>query len=175
MLSIKVHRFEKKHGRKIKFNGRENASNNYQKYKSKEAGKDETDSKAMVVVDGSIDWDKQTEEGNTEPRSLENFSMVAGIEIALDADSEGEVVSADNAIPAGVSVSAGTVVVAVFSQQSETEFALMGLSTKVSIPVTCPLCCDSKYNLIEKGYQRQREQLNDCVVDLKAYKNAVKF
>nr|GFC34659.1 integrase, catalytic region, zinc finger, CCHC-type, peptidase aspartic, catalytic [Tanacetum cinerariifolium] len=34
--------------------------NNYQKYKSKEAGKDGSDSKAMVVVDGSIDWDKQT-------------------------------------------------------------------------------------------------------------------
>nr|GFD48642.1 ribonuclease H-like domain, reverse transcriptase, RNA-dependent DNA polymerase [Tanacetum cinerariifolium] len=34
------------------------------------------------VVDGSIDWDKQTEEGNTEPRTLENFGMVAGIEIA---------------------------------------------------------------------------------------------
>nr|GEZ16972.1 hypothetical protein [Tanacetum cinerariifolium]GEZ17219.1 hypothetical protein [Tanacetum cinerariifolium] len=75
MLSIKVHRFKEKHGQKIKFNGRENArfdkklvkcfnfkkmghfsrecraqgaqnSNNYQKYKSKEAGKDESDSKA---------------------------------------------------------------------------------------------------------------------------------
>nr|GEZ34480.1 hypothetical protein [Tanacetum cinerariifolium] len=136
MLSIKVHRFEKKHGRKIKFNGRENArfdkklvkcfnckktghfsrecraqggqnSNNYQKYKK--AGKDGTDSKAMVVVDGSIDWDKQTEEGNTEPRSLENFGIVAGLEIASDADSEREVVSADDAIPAGVFVSAGDV------------------------------------------------------------------
>nr|GEW37576.1 xylulose kinase-1 [Tanacetum cinerariifolium] len=80
MFSIKVHRFEKKHGQKIKFNGRENArfdkklvkcfnckkmghfsrecraqggqnSNNYQKYKK--ARKDGTDSKAMVVVDGS--------------------------------------------------------------------------------------------------------------------------
>nr|GEW31323.1 hypothetical protein [Tanacetum cinerariifolium] len=134
MLSIKVHRFEKKHGRKIKFNDRENArfvkklvkcfnckqmgyfsrecraqggqnSNNYQKYKSKEAGKDGSDSKAMVVVD-------------------------AGIEIASDADLEGEVVSADNAILAGVSVSAGDVAAAVVSLHSETEFALMGLSTE---------------------------------------------
>nr|GFC95201.1 hypothetical protein [Tanacetum cinerariifolium] len=129
MLSIKVHRFEKKHGRKIKFNGRENTrfdkklvkcfnckqmghfsrecrakgrqnGNNYQKYKSKEAGKNGSDSKAMVVVDGSIDWDKQTEEGNIEPRSLENFGMVAGLGIASDADSEGEVVSTNDAIPA---------------------------------------------------------------------------
>nr|GFD16116.1 hypothetical protein [Tanacetum cinerariifolium] len=76
-------------------------SNNYQNYKSKEAGKDGSDSKAMVVVDGSIDSDKQTEEGNTEPRSLENFGMIAVIKIESDADSEGEVVSANDAIPAG--------------------------------------------------------------------------
>nr|GEX80914.1 hypothetical protein [Tanacetum cinerariifolium] len=172
MFSIKVHIFEKKHGWKIKFNGRENArfdkkqvkcfnckqighflreckaqgvqnSNNYQKYKSKEAGKDGSDSKAMVVVDDN-------------------------------ADSESEVVSADDVIPADVSVFAGPVVAAAVSPYSETEFALMGLSTEVSIPVTCPLCCDSKYKLIEKDYDEQREQLNDCVVDLKAHKHAVK-
>nr|GFD06745.1 hypothetical protein [Tanacetum cinerariifolium] len=67
----------------------------------------------MVVVDGSIDWDKQTEEGNTEPRSLENFGMVAGLEIASDAESEGEIT-------------------------------------------------------------KDKEQLNDCVVDLKAHKHVVK-
>nr|GFA16865.1 hypothetical protein [Tanacetum cinerariifolium] len=203
MISIKVHRFEKKHRRKIKFNGRENAqfdkklvkcfnckqmghfsrecraqcaqtSNNYQKYKSKEAGKDGSDSKAMVVVDGSIDWDKQTKEGNTEPRSLENFGMVAGHEIASDADSEREVVSADDVIPAGVSVSASDVAIAFVSLHSKTEFALMGRSIELSISVTCPLCCDSKYKLIEKDYHEQREQLNDCVVDLKTHKHAVK-
>nr|GEV17922.1 hypothetical protein [Tanacetum cinerariifolium] len=157
MLSIKVHRFEKKHGRKIKFNGRENAwfekklvkcfnckkmghfsrecraqggqnSNNYQKYK--EARKDGSDSKAMVVVDGSIDWDKQTKEGNTDPRSLENFGMLAGIKLESDVDSEGEVVSADDIIPVVVSVSTSLVAAAVVSPHSETEFALMGLSTE---------------------------------------------
>nr|GFA96235.1 hypothetical protein [Tanacetum cinerariifolium] len=105
-------------------------SNNYQKYKSKEVGKDGSDSKAMVVVDGSIDWDKQTEEGNTEPRSLENFGMIAGIKIESDANSECEVVSANDVIPAGVFVSAGNVAAAVVSPQSKTEFALMGLSTE---------------------------------------------
>nr|GEV83742.1 xylulose kinase-1 [Tanacetum cinerariifolium] len=64
---------------------------------------------------------------------------------------------------------------AVVSPHSKTEFAFMGLSSEVSIPVTCPLCCDSKYKLIEKDYQGQREQLNDCVVDLKAHKHAVKI
>nr|GEV17393.1 putative ribonuclease H-like domain-containing protein [Tanacetum cinerariifolium] len=107
-------------------------SNNYQKYKSKEAGKDGYDSKAIVVVDGSIDWDKQTEKGNTEPRSLENFGMITGIKIELDADSEGEVVSANDAIPAGVFVSAGDVAAAVVSPQSETEFAFIGLSTEAA-------------------------------------------
>nr|GEV39926.1 ribonuclease H-like domain-containing protein [Tanacetum cinerariifolium] len=127
MLSIKVHRFEKKHGRKIKFNGRENArfdkklvkcfnckkmghfsrecraqggqnSNNYQKYK--EAGKDGTDSKSMIVVDGN-------------------------------ADSEGEVVFTDDVIPVAVYVSAGLVVAAATdSPHSETEFAFKGLSTE---------------------------------------------
>nr|GEZ84313.1 retrovirus-related Pol polyprotein from transposon TNT 1-94 [Tanacetum cinerariifolium] len=50
--------------------------------------------------------------------------------IKSDADSEGEVVSADNAIPAGVSIFAGNVAAVVVSPQSETEFALMGLSTE---------------------------------------------
>nr|GFC08528.1 ribonuclease H-like domain-containing protein [Tanacetum cinerariifolium] len=50
---------------------------------------------------------KQTEGGNIEPRSLENFGMISGIKIESDADSEGEVVSADDVIPAGVSFPAG--------------------------------------------------------------------
>nr|GEZ30471.1 hypothetical protein [Tanacetum cinerariifolium] len=114
--------------------------------KTKKQQKFGTDSKAMVVVDVSIDWDKQTEEGNTEPRSLENFGMVAGLEIASDANSEGEVISANDAIPAAVSVSTGPVAAAAavvsvstgpvvaaaaaYSLHSKTEFAFICLSTE---------------------------------------------
>nr|GFD58434.1 hypothetical protein [Tanacetum cinerariifolium] len=57
--------------------------------------------------------------------------MVAGLEIASGADSEGEVVSADDVIPADVSVSADPIDdAAAVSLHSETEFALMGLSTE---------------------------------------------
>nr|GEZ99464.1 xylulose kinase-1 [Tanacetum cinerariifolium] len=118
------------------------------KYKSKEVGKDGSDSKAMVVVDGSIDWDKQTEKGNTDPRSLENFGMLAGIKLESDADSEGEVVSADDVIPAAVFVSAGPV-------------------------ATAAVVYSLRPNLHSWVFLL-REQLNDCVVDLKAHKNAVK-
>nr|GEW38007.1 xylulose kinase-1 [Tanacetum cinerariifolium] len=82
--------------------------------------------------------DKQIEEGNTEPRSLENFGMVAGLEIASDVDSEGEVVFADDAIPAvvsvfagpiaaatAVSVSAGPIATAAASPHSKTKFAFI--------------------------------------------------
>nr|GFC63151.1 ribonuclease H-like domain-containing protein [Tanacetum cinerariifolium] len=113
-----VHRFEKKHGRKIKFNGRENARFDKKLVKCfncKQMGYFLRECRAQ---------------GNTELRSLENFGMVAGIEIASDADLEGEVISADNAIPSGVSVSAGDVAAVVVSPQSETEFALMVLSTE---------------------------------------------
>nr|GFA30930.1 hypothetical protein [Tanacetum cinerariifolium] len=55
---------------------------------------------------------------------------IAGIKLESDDDSEGEVVSVDAVIYADVSISAGLVTAAAVSPQFETEFALMGLSTK---------------------------------------------
>nr|GEV75758.1 ribonuclease H-like domain, Gag-pre-integrase domain protein [Tanacetum cinerariifolium] len=54
-----------------------------------------------------------------EPRSLENFGMVAGLEIASDADSEGEVVFDNDAIPVGVSVFVGDVAAAVAAHEKQ--------------------------------------------------------
>nr|GEW84531.1 ribonuclease H-like domain-containing protein [Tanacetum cinerariifolium] len=113
MLSIKVHRFEKKHRWKIKFNGRENArfdkklvkcfnckqmgyfsrecraqsgqkSNNYHKYKSKEAGKDRSDSKAM---DNSLMLEKAKDRGIVDSgcsrNKLEDFKDFDGGEVTF--------------------------------------------------------------------------------------------
>nr|GEY13083.1 hypothetical protein [Tanacetum cinerariifolium] len=102
--------------------------------------------------------DETITEENADPKVVPQITIVTNISAKFPYLKKGDNVAA-----------------AVVSPQSKTEFALMGLSTEVSIPVTCPLCCDSKYKLIEKDYQGQREQLNDCVVDLKAYKNAVKI
>nr|GEY85364.1 ribonuclease H-like domain-containing protein [Tanacetum cinerariifolium] len=84
MLSIKVHRFEKKHGWKIKFNGRENAR---------------FDKKLVKCFNY---------------KQMGHFSKECRDQ---DADSEGKVVYADDVIPAGVSIPAGTVVAAVAAQE----------------------------------------------------------
>nr|GFD07792.1 hypothetical protein [Tanacetum cinerariifolium] len=109
---------------------------------------------------------------NTNPKKQEKTDLIQKLWLLLMVVSIG--ISKLDVIPTSVSVSAGDVAAAVVGPHSETEFALIGLSTEVSIPVTYPLCYDSKYKLIKKDYQGQREQLNDCVVDLKAHKHAVK-
>nr|GEV65213.1 ribonuclease H-like domain, reverse transcriptase, RNA-dependent DNA polymerase [Tanacetum cinerariifolium] len=59
------------------------------------------------------------------------LSASPGSSSSKDVDSEGEVVSADDVIPAVVSIFAGTVVAAAAdSPHSETKFAFMGLSTE---------------------------------------------
>ncbi|GKC13956.1 hypothetical protein Tco_1010738, partial [Tanacetum coccineum] len=52
MLSVRVHKFEQKAGRKIDFDKKESARFN----KKKEIGKKEEDSKALITVDTLVDW-----------------------------------------------------------------------------------------------------------------------
>nr|GEY43771.1 xylulose kinase-1 [Tanacetum cinerariifolium] len=67
----------------------------------------------------------------------------------------------DDAVPADA-VPATSILVVV-GIPLDSEFALMNLPSKVSLPVMCPLCNDAKSKFFEPDYQAQREQLNDCV------------
>nr|GFB70588.1 hypothetical protein [Tanacetum cinerariifolium] len=97
-----------------------------------------------------------------EPRSLENFGMVPGLEIASDADSKGEVVSADDAIPAGVSVFAGDVAAAVAHKH-----AVKSLEKQIKCHQTNQLAYEEKirvlsYELEEKSnILKYRQKLID--------------
>nr|GFA77710.1 hypothetical protein [Tanacetum cinerariifolium] len=83
-------------------------------------------------------------------------------------------ISAEPTIPTDRVIAAEASVLPVDGIPADSEFAMMSLPSKVSLLVMCPLCNDAKSKFIEPDYQAQREQLNDCVVNLKAHKNAVK-
>nr|GEZ58359.1 ribonuclease H-like domain-containing protein [Tanacetum cinerariifolium] len=119
MLSVRVHKFEQKAGRKINFDKKESArakegndKQRYSSFKIKEIGKKEEDLKALITVDtlviGHIMMDA-IKEG-----AAKIYSLITG------ADTE----EASTAGDAG-------------------EFALMGVTSEVH---TCPFGCDNKEN-----------------------------
>ncbi|GKD33137.1 hypothetical protein Tco_1248646, partial [Tanacetum coccineum] len=79
MLSIKVQKFKKKDGRKIKFNGQEAASQRYSAYKTQNAGKKTDDSQALISVDTFINW-QDHEDAHADEGSLKIYGMIAGME-----------------------------------------------------------------------------------------------
>ncbi|GJS92640.1 putative ribonuclease H-like domain-containing protein [Tanacetum coccineum] len=136
MLSIRVRRFEKKAGRKIKFNGRENArfdkqlvkcykchqkghfsrecraptsQTGYSTYKAREERNSQPDKKALVSVDGCgvVNWDSISEDNEVETRSLDVYGMMASMYDKSDSEDD---VSAEECVPAEVVISADEVV-----------------------------------------------------------------
>nr|GEV12383.1 ribonuclease H-like domain-containing protein [Tanacetum cinerariifolium] len=116
MLSVRVHKFEKKVGRKIVFDKKESARFNkkkvrcykcqqrghfarecrakggndkqiYSSFKIKEIGKKEEDSKALITVDTLVDWTDHDGESDRVIASKE-FGMIAGFDTE-DAIEEG--------------------------------------------------------------------------------------
>ncbi|GJX85719.1 ribonuclease H-like domain-containing protein [Tanacetum coccineum] len=114
MLSIRVQKFEKKAGRKIKFNGQEAArfdkklvqcykcsqkghfarecrakasqdSQRYSAYKTQNARKKTDDSQALISVDTFINW-QDHEDAHADEGALKIYGMIAGME--SDPDSE---------------------------------------------------------------------------------------
>ncbi|GJX87154.1 putative ribonuclease H-like domain-containing protein [Tanacetum coccineum] len=136
MLSIRVRRFEKKAGRKIKFNGRESArfdkqlvkcykchqkghfsrecraptsQTEYSTYKAREERNSQPDKKALVSVDGCgvVNWDSIPEDNEVETRSLDVYGMMASMYDESDSEDD---VSAEECVPAEVVISADDVV-----------------------------------------------------------------
>ncbi|GJU14237.1 hypothetical protein Tco_1142203 [Tanacetum coccineum] len=83
MLSVRVHKFEQKAGRKIDFDKKESARFN----KKKRIGKKEEDSKALITVDTLVDWTEHDgqSDGVIAPKE---FGMIAGCDTE-DAIKEG--------------------------------------------------------------------------------------
>ncbi|GJR31101.1 hypothetical protein Tco_1107333 [Tanacetum coccineum] len=94
MLSVRVHKFEQKAGRKINFDKKESARAKggndkqiYSSFKIQEIGKKEEDSKALITIDTLVDWTEHDgqSDGVIAPKE---FGMIAGCDTE-DAIEEG--------------------------------------------------------------------------------------
>nr|GEV36730.1 retrovirus-related Pol polyprotein from transposon TNT 1-94 [Tanacetum cinerariifolium] len=190
MLSVRVHKFEQKAGRKIDFDKKESARFNKKKvrcykcqqrghsarecrakggndkhrfssFKIKEIGKKEEDSKALITVDTLVDWTDHDDEGD-EVITAKEFGMIAGCD-SEDAIKEGAA-KIYNLIT-------GTDTEEATTAGEAREFALMGVTSEVH---SCPFVCDNKYNDVYKKYNELNAQNGEYFIQVQAYKNSLK-
>nr|GEV29466.1 hypothetical protein [Tanacetum cinerariifolium] len=118
MLSVRVHKFEQKAGRKIDFDKKESARFN----KKKEIGKKEEDSKALITSDTLVDWTDHDGESDGVIASKE-FGMIDGCDT-------------EDAIKEGAAKKYNLITKADTEEASTAgdtgEFALMGVTSEVS-------------------------------------------
>nr|GEV69552.1 hypothetical protein [Tanacetum cinerariifolium] len=160
MLSVRVHKFEQKAGRKTDFDKKKSARFNKKKvrcykcqqrgyfarecrakgrndkqryfsFKIKEIGKKEEDSKALITIDTLVDWTNHDSESDGVIATKE-FGMIAGYDFE-DAIKEGAA-KLYNLITGANSEEANTA-------GDAGEFALMGVTYEV---YNCPFGCDNK-------------------------------
>ncbi|GKD72929.1 putative ribonuclease H-like domain-containing protein, partial [Tanacetum coccineum] len=173
MLSVRINRFEKKAGRKFKFNNKDairfdkkkvmcyqcsklghfarectgkkvDSKTRYSQFKIKELDKSE-EPKALVSVDSMLNWSDHESE-NIEKGASEVYGMIAGYgDDAVIAAGVG----ADGAsVAAGVGAD-GVYVASSDATDAETQFALMGLSPQVQ---SCPFGCHHIYTELKKDF-----------------------
>ncbi|GJR90007.1 putative ribonuclease H-like domain-containing protein [Tanacetum coccineum] len=183
MLSVRINRFEKKVGRKMKFNNRDAArfdkkkvkcykcselghfarectgkqldsKARYSAFKLKELDKSE-EPKALLSVDSMLNWSDHEGE-DVEKGVAQVYGMIAGCE--------------DEDVAAGIAT--GDVAVNVSGDVSDAaaEFALMGFSSQVH---TCPFGCEHKYAELKKDFDNLEVQYKDCYIQVQAYKNTL--
>ncbi|GJU41917.1 putative ribonuclease H-like domain-containing protein [Tanacetum coccineum] len=190
MLSVRVHKFEQKAGRKIDFDKKESARFNkkkvrcykclqrghfarecrakggndkqrYSSFKIQEIGKKEEDSKALITVDTLVDWTDHDGQSDGVIASKE-FGMIAGCDTE-DAIEEGAA-KIYNLIT-------GADTKEVSTAGDAGEFALICITSEVH---NCPFGCDNKYNELQKQYNELNKQNSKYFIQVQAYKNSLK-
>ncbi|GJT04864.1 putative ribonuclease H-like domain-containing protein [Tanacetum coccineum] len=169
MLSVRINIFEKKAGRKMKFNNKDAArfdkkkvkcykcselghfarectgkqldsKARYSSFKLKELDKTE-EPKALLSVDSMLNWSDHEGE-DVESGAAQVYGMIAG---------------AEEDVADGVSNAAA-------------EFALMGISSQVQ---TCPFGCEHLYAELKKEFDNVEVQYKECYIQVQAYKSTL--
>ncbi|GKA54889.1 putative ribonuclease H-like domain-containing protein [Tanacetum coccineum] len=177
MLSVRINRFEKKAGRKMKFNNKDAArfdkgkvkcykcselghfarectgkqvdsKARYSSFKLQELNKGE-ETKALLSVDSMVNWSDHEGE-DVEIGAAQVYGMIAGAEEDATGNATGDV--ADD-----VSTAAA-------------EFALMGISSQVQ---TCPFGCEHLYAELKKEFDNVEAQYKECYIQVQAYKSTL--
>ncbi|GJS11003.1 putative ribonuclease H-like domain-containing protein [Tanacetum coccineum] len=181
MLSVRINRFEKKAGRKMKFNNKDAArfdkkkvkcykcselghfarectgkqldsKARYSSFKLKELDKSE-EPKALLSVDSMLNWSDHEGE-DVENGAAQVYGMIAGAE--EDA--------------AGSATGDATGDVADDVSNAAAEFALMGISSQVH---TCPFGCEHLYAELKKEFDNVEVQYKECYIQVQAYKSTL--
>ncbi|GJX13937.1 ribonuclease H-like domain-containing protein [Tanacetum coccineum] len=181
MLSVRINRFEKKAGRKMKFNNKDAArfdkkkvkcykcselghfarectgkqldsKARYSSFKLKELDKSE-EPKALLSVDSMLNWSDHKGE-DVENGAAQVYGMIAGAE--------------DDA--AGSATGDATGDVADDVSNAAAEFALMGISSQVH---TCPFGCEHLYAELKKEFDNLEVQYKECYIQVQAYKSTL--
>ncbi|GJU48192.1 putative ribonuclease H-like domain-containing protein [Tanacetum coccineum] len=177
MLSVRINRFEKKAGRKMKFNNKDAArfdkgkvkcykcselghfarectgkqvdsKARYSSFKLQELNKGE-ETKALLSVDSMVNWSDHEGE-DVEIGAAQVYGMIAGAEEDATGNATGDVAD-------GVSNAAA-------------EFALMGISSQVQ---TCPFGCEHLYAELKKEFDNVEVQYKECYIQVQAYKSTL--
>ncbi|GJR42909.1 putative ribonuclease H-like domain-containing protein [Tanacetum coccineum] len=181
MLSVRINRFEKKAGRKMKFNNKDAArfdkkkvkcykcselghfarectgkqldsKARYSSFKLKELDKTE-EPKALLSVDSMLNWSDHEGE-DVESGAAQVYGMIAGAE--------------EDAADSATGNATGDVADDV--SNAAAEFALMGISSQVQ---TCPFGCEHLYAELKKEFDNVEVQYKECYIQVQAYKSTL--
>ncbi|GJV71843.1 putative ribonuclease H-like domain-containing protein [Tanacetum coccineum] len=177
MLSVRINRFEKKVGRKMKFNNKDAArfdkkkvkcykcselghfarectgkqldsKARYSSFKLKELDKSE-EPKALLSVDSMLNWSDHEGE-DMENGAAQVYGLIAGAE--------------DDATGSATGDATGDV------DDAAAEFALMGISSQVH---TCPFGCEHLYAELKKEFDNVEVHYKECYIQVQAYKSTL--